>query len=179
MSDHPAPIVIVDYDPSWPALYEQDRRLILEAVGDRAFGVEHIGSTAVSGLPAKPVIDIMLGLRTLDDAPACMPGLESIGYRYLPAYEQVVPERRFFRKPTDGEPSHHLHVVEVTSWFWERTILFRDHLRRHPDVAQDYVRLKRALAERFGSDRHSYSDAKTHFIVGVVARAKAEREAPR
>ncbi len=169
-----APVVIVDYDPKWPTLYEEEKRRILGVIGDAAIAIEHIGSTAVPGVGAKPIIDIMVGLRDLADAEECVEPLKGIGYEYVPEYNDIIPERRYFHKgPPEGR-THHLHMVELTSDFWERHLLFRDFLRTHSDEAERYYELKKELAARFRSDREGYTDAKTAFIESVVAKARAE-----
>jgi GrpB-like predicted nucleotidyltransferase (UPF0157 family) len=167
------PVVIVDYDPRWPAMYQEEKDRVLGAIGHLVVAIEHIGSTAVPGLGAKPIIDIMTAVPSLADAPACVEPLERIGYEYIPEYEADFPERRYFRKRPVRVDTHHLHMVEQDSGFWERHILFRDDLRVHPETAHEYERLKRELAAQFGSDRDGYTDAKTSFIESVVAQARA------
>ncbi len=167
-------IIIVDYDPQWPILYEKEKARILAVIGDKVVAIEHIGSTAVPGLGAKPIIDIMVGVHHLAKADECIEPLQGIGYEYVPEYEVSIPERRFFRR------SHfHLHVVERTSDFWERHILFRDFLRTHPETARQYHQLKTELAAKFGSDRDAYTAAKTSFIESVVAKARSEQSTPK
>jgi GrpB-like predicted nucleotidyltransferase (UPF0157 family) len=169
------PVLIVDYDPRWPILYEGEKDLILGAVGLLVVAIEHIGSTAVPGLGAKPIIDIMVAVRRLADAEQCIGPLEGIGYEYVPEYNDIIPERRYFHKgPAEGR-THHLHMVELTSDFWERHLLFRDFLRTHPEEAHRYYELKKELAARFRVDREAYTDAKTSFIESVVAKAQAEK----
>jgi GrpB-like predicted nucleotidyltransferase (UPF0157 family) len=168
-----APVVIVDHNPQWPSLYEQEKSLLLGAIGHIVAAIEHIGSTAVPGLGAKPIIDIMIGLHQLDDAVECIPRLQSLGYQYVPEFEAAIPERRFFRKGPDEARSHHIHMVERASDFWERHLLFRDYMRAHPEEAWRYQQLKQELAARFGSDRDGYSHAKAPFIQAVLAKAIA------
>ncbi len=166
-----APVVIVDYDPQWPILYEEEKGRILEAIGRVIVAIEHVGSTAVPGLGAKPIIDIMVGVGHLADAERCIEPLQAIGYGYVPEHEVSMPQRRYFQKgPPDAH--RHLHMVELASEFWQRHLLFRDFLRDHPQVAQEYDRLKRELAARYGSDRAGYTEAKTSFIRSVEARAR-------
>jgi GrpB-like predicted nucleotidyltransferase (UPF0157 family) len=170
-----APVVIVDYNPQWPILYEQEKSLILGAIGHIIAAIEHVGSTAVPGLGAKPIIDIMIGLHRLDDAVECIPRLQSLGYQYVPEFEASIPERRFFRKGPDEARSHHIHMVEQVSEFWKRHLQFRDYMRAHPEEVRQYQQLKQELAARFGSDRDGYSRAKAPFIQSVLARACADR----
>jgi len=120
-----APLVIADYDPRWPKRYEEEKALVLSAIGHIIAAIEHIGSTSVPGLGAKPIVDIMIGLHRLDDAVECIPRLQAIGYQYVPEFETSIPDRRFFRKGPDEARSHHIHMVERASKFWEDHITFR------------------------------------------------------
>lgn len=173
----PEPIIIVDYNPEWPRGYEKTAARILGAIGDKVVAVEHIGSTAVPGLGAKPIIDIMVAVGLISDAHKCIIPLRSSGFEYTPYPD--FPERLFFRDGPMGEGPHHLHMTEFMSSFWEAKLLFRDFLRGHGDVAQEYFLLKLQLATRYGSDREKYepyTEAKTSFIESVVARARAEKQ---
>ena len=169
----PVPVVLVDYDPRWPALYEEERDRILAVVGSLIIAIEHIGSTAVPGLGGKPIIDIMPAVRCLTDAEQCIESLEGIGYEYVPEYNELMPERRYFHRGPPQARTFHLHMVEQTGEFWDRHLLFRDWLRTHPQDAQEYYRLKKELAARFGRDREGFTDAKTPFIESIVARARS------
>ena len=140
------PVGIVNYDPQWPVLYEEEKGRILGVIGRRIVAIEHIGSTAVRGLAAKPIIDIMVAVRHLIDAGECIEPLQSIGYEYVPEFEVEIPERRFFRKGPPEARTHHIHMIELTSEFWGRHLLFRDYLRTHPEAAQQYYQLKKELA---------------------------------
>ncbi len=166
---------VVDYDPRWPRIYEAERARILEAIGPWVAGIDHVGSTAVPNLAAKPIIDILVGLRTLADAVHCIPRLQAIGYEYVPEYEDELPDRRYFRKGPAANRTHHLHMVERDSDFWAKHLLFRDYLRDHPDEARRYEALKRELAVRFTDDRDAYTESKTEFVESVVRRAAAEQ----
>jgi len=170
-----APVVIVDYDPQWPILYQEEKGRILGVIGHAVVAIEHIGSTAVPGLGAKPIIDIMIAVCRLADAEECIEPLQSIGYEYVPEYNDIIPERRYFHKGPPEARTHHVHMVELTSDFWERHLLFRDFLRAHPEEAQQYCQMKKELAAKSGSDREAYTDAKTSFIESVVAKARAEK----
>lgn len=166
------PIEIAEYDAAWPRRFEEGKARILEAIGDHVVAVEHVGSTAVPGLAAKPIVDVMAGIRSLAEAPACVAPLERLGYQYVPEYEVDIPERRYFRKrPTAGQ-RYNLHVVETTSDFWLRHLLFRDWLRAHPEDARRYAELKRSIAAE-AADTRSYTDRKTAFIREVEERAAA------
>ncbi len=165
------PVVIVDYNPDWPRMYEEERARIAEAMGEWLVDIQHVGSTSVPGLAAKPIVDIMPGIRSLHDDVHIIGPLEELGYEYAPPGVDDIPERRYFRR---GIPRvFHVHVVEVMGEFWRRHIAFRDYLRAHPDTATGYAALKRRLAAEYGSDRLGYVNAKTDFIAGVEALAAA------
>ncbi len=164
-------VIVVDYNPAWPRRYEEERARIVAALGDLALTIEHVGSTAVPGLAAKPVIDIMIGVRELADGQACIGPLRSLGYEYRG--DGGIPDRHYFRK---GAPrSHHLHLVEHESEFWERHILFRDRLREDPELAREYGALKKELAVQYRTERLAYTEAKSPFIKAALAQAREER----
>ena len=166
------PVVVVPYDEAWPSLFEEERARIERAIGPWVEGIEHVGSTAVPGLAAKPVIDIMVGVKSLGDTPILVERLEAMTYDYVPELERQMPQRRYFRKLRQGRRTHQIHLVERSdAAFWDRHILFRDYLRRHPGVAKEYARLKHELSGRFREDRAAYTEAKTAFIREVVRRA--------
>ena len=171
-----SPIQIVDYDPKWPAMYDLEKDLILATVGGVVIGLEHVGSTAVPGLGAKPIIDIMAAVRTIDDVVEIIEPLSRIGYAYVPEYEEFIPERRYFRKGAAEPSSHHLHVVEPTTDFWKDHLLFRDYLGARPEEASEYEAFKRDLAGEIAQDRVAFTDAKTPFAESVLERARRWRD---
>lgn len=166
------PIVVVDYDPNWPALYEAESERISSALGEQVLQIEHIGSTAVPGLAAKPVIDISVGVGHLDQAELCIPILKGLGYIYVPEFEAELPERRFLWKGTRKVHTFHVQLTEPTSPSWTRPIMFRNYLRDHPPEAQRYQRLKRELAIQCGSDVDAYVHGKTAFVESILLKAQ-------
>jgi GrpB-like predicted nucleotidyltransferase (UPF0157 family) len=170
------PIEVVDYDPRWPLRYQRERDRIAAALGENAVAIEHVGGTAVPGLPAKPVIDIMVGVPDIERAGQAVAGLINLGYQYVPELESQLPERRYFRRGTPE--THHVHMVAVSSDFWEEHLLFRDYLRTHPQAAEEYGKLKRGLANRFRFDRDAYRAGKVPFIDTVVDAARREAGRP-
>lgn len=169
-SSVPSPVVIVDYDPPWPILYEEEKRRILEAVGHKVLAVEHIGSTAVPGLGAKPIIDMMAGVHQSTDADDCIPMLKDIGYTDVTPLPEF-PDWYYCLGKSPHSVGYHLHLVKFGSDHWEKHLLFRDLLRTHPELAQQYYELKRELASKYGSDRNAYTESKTSFIESVIAQA--------
>ena len=167
--------IVVEYDPRWPSLFEEEKARLLGVVGDQIEEIQHIGSTAVPGLGAKPIIDIQVSLRDLVLVQRCVGPLESIGYEYLGEYG--VPGRHFFHKPARrpfSERTQNLQIVEKGGEQWRKVLLFRDYLRAHPEVSQQYHLLKKGLASRFGADRDGYTEAKTAFVHSVLEKAEME-----
>jgi GrpB-like predicted nucleotidyltransferase (UPF0157 family) len=155
---------VVDYDPGWPRLFETLRASIWSAVGDIAISVEHVGSTAVPGLAAKPAIDIDVVVPEQAVAAGIF-RLTAIGYQHRG--DQGVPQRDAFEAP-DGSPLHHLYLCPSTSPALANHIAIRDYLRTHPIAARAYGDLKKELALEFAHDRAGYVEAKTGFLVELL-----------
>ncbi|GIK53880.1 MAG: GrpB family protein [Planctomycetaceae bacterium] len=193
-------VEVVPYNPRWPRAFEEERCRLLAMLApvDVIELIEHIGSTAVPGLAAKPVLDILLGVSNpaildvsreepwnpeLDKViePAGHPlhvqlvrALARLGYVYRG--EASIQGRLFFRKDTGLARTHHIHVALVGGAFWKDHLLFRDYLRAHPDWAKAYGELKRKMAMEHGHSRLAYTDAKDPLIQELMARAQAWRE---
>ena len=167
------PLTIVKYDSNWPLLFNQEKELILQTFQSEKVLVEHIGSTAIHGLSAKPTIDILIGIETLSIAADLIPLLGRLGYVYVPEFEADLPERRYFYKNRIIEDGVHIHMVEVGSRFWNRHIAFRNYLRVNKDAAFEYEDLKIHLANKYKFDRDCYTDAKTEFITRIETIALA------
>ena len=164
-------VEIVEHDPSWAARFEAERPKLAEIFDGRAVAIEHIGSTSVPGLCAKPIVDILVGLRELELSEAEIEAMEGLGYEYLGEFG--LPGRLYFRK---GEPrTHHVHVVAHGGEHWRRHLAFRDALRSNPEERRRYDELKRRLAEE-GHPRDVYSELKTPFIREAEARAVQARD---
>jgi putative glutamine amidotransferase len=160
---------IHDYDPAWPSRFESEAARIREGLGDRAVRVEHVGSTSVPGLAAKPTVDIQVSIPSMAPRSAYTDPLVGLGYRW--ALDPWSDEHEFFSKDEDGERSFHVHVCSTGSEWERRHIAFRDWLRANPDDAAAYERVKRELAERHPRDTYSYAAAKTSFIQAIQDRA--------
>ncbi len=155
-------------------MFEEERQSLQAALVEASAEVEHIGSTAVVGLAAKPVIDIMVGLPDFSVADKLVPTIEALGYEYIKKYEDEMPFRRYFVKDRDGVRTHQIHMVEVGGEFWRRHLLFRDYLRQNPETADEYAALKKQLAGREWADVNEYADAKTEFIKGIEGKAEGQ-----
>lgn len=168
---HEKPVRLVDYDSAWPVMFEAERSQLAEALQPWLFGpIEHIGSTAVPGLTAKPVVDIMAGVQDLETSRAALEPVARLGYMYFPYRPD---QMHWFCKPSPAHRTHHLHLVPFESQLWAERLAFRDSLRRSPDLAATYAALKRELATRYEFDREAYTDAKSEFVHSVV-RGEAE-----
>ncbi|HXV99080.1 MAG TPA: GrpB family protein [Anaerolineae bacterium] len=167
-------VTIIEYSPAWPKLFEQEKILLQNMLEKTGVIIEHIGSTSVVGLAAKPIIDIMIGLPDFAIANKLVPKFIARGYNYISKYEDVMPERRFFIKKSHETNTHHIHMVQIGSEFWERHLLFRDFLRNNPDVAQAYASLKIDLAKCEWQDGNEYAEAKTEFIRNIEDQARKQ-----
>src|SRR6185295_17629540 len=156
-----AAIHIVPYDASWPRLFREEREQLARLLAPWLAGpIEHIGSTAIAGLPAKPIIDIMVAVADLDTSRDALPAAASHGYLYFPYRADVM---HWFCKPTPSFRTHHLHLVPVGSRLWDDRLAFRDCLRRTPAIAAEYAALKCRLADLHRFDREAYTEAKGPF----------------
>lgn len=165
------PVVIVPYDPGWTDIFKNEAELLQTVIPLSNIVIEHIGSTSVAGLAAKPIIDIMVGFESLNDATISIPSIETLDYRYIPEYEVDLPDRRYFHKPVSPPRNFHLHCTAIHSNFWIKQIAFRDYLRSHPQACADYRQLKESLAKQYHYDRTAYTDAKTGFIERILKMA--------
>jgi GrpB-like predicted nucleotidyltransferase (UPF0157 family) len=161
------PIIVVDYDHNWPRLFQSLRKRIADALGDMAAAIEHVGSTAVPDLAAKPVIDIDVLLASETMLPAAIERLAGLGYTHQG--NLGIPEREAFVTPAN-DPPHHLYLCPPGSAEFRRHVAFRDYLRAHPKDAQIYAELKLALAQQFRNDRPAYNAAKTEFVTELTSR---------
>jgi GrpB-like predicted nucleotidyltransferase (UPF0157 family) len=160
-----AAVVIADYDPSWPALFASLARPVAQALGPVLVGIEHVGSTAVPGLAAKPIIDLDVVVRPADVAEAIR-RLSGLGYAHRG--DLGVPGREAFRPPA-GTPAHHLYLCPVGSPALAEHLRFRDALRADAALASEYGHLKRRLAAHYGSDRAGYCEAKAEFVRAALS----------
>jgi len=165
------PIVIEEYDPEWPRRFEREEQRIRAALGDRAFQVEHAGSTSVPGLPAKPIIDIVLVVADTTDEEAYVPALEAAGY-VLRIREPDWYEHRMFR---ERETNVNLHVFSAGCEEIDRMLVFRNWLRENASDRELYERTKRELAEKDWKYVQNYAHAKTAVVEEIIARAQSSR----
>lgn len=162
-----AEVELHEYDLSWPANYAAERERLLSLLPGVFIGLEHIGSTAVPGLRAKPIIDILAGVESMDIAEASAELICLSGYTTSAEFNETLRDRKWFMRFANGHRTHHLHVVVHESKAWLERLHFRDALRSQPELAAQYAALKSQLAARHVSDREAYTDAKTEFVRSV------------
>ena len=164
-----ARIHVVDWRPEWPESFERERIRLAGVFEGEPVEIEHVGSTSVPGLAAKPIIDICVGVERLEVVEQRLAAFESLGYAYVPEYEDSMPERRYFRRPLQHPRICHVHCFVRGSSAWNRHILFRDRLRASTALVDAYGGLKRELARDFAGDRTGYTEAKSAFIASALS----------
>ena len=160
-----------DPDPSWPARFTAERDRLLALLPGVFIDVQHIGSTAVPGLRAKPIVDILAGVASMAVAEALAEPLCRSGYTTSAAFNATLADRKWFMRWAEGRRTHHLHVVVHGAGPWQERLRFRDALRRRPDLAARYAALKADWAAANPRDREAYTDAKTGFVRFVLQQA--------
>ena len=169
MTSPEAPVEIVSYDAAWPSRFEEECAQLRRVLTPWLAGpIEHIGSTAIAGLAAKPVIDIMAGVDSLDGSRLAIAAAARLGYCYFPYQAEL---KHWFCKPSPAFRTHHLHLIPHGAPLWHDRLKFRDALRADPALAADYAALKLDLAAKFKFDRDAYTDAKSTFIARILAVA--------
>ena len=164
------PVTLVPYDTTWPLEFAAEADRIERACAGLPIRLEHIGSTAIPGMSAKPVIDILAGRPGNMSGEKYVAAFRQLGYEHKGAYG--IPGRNYFRR---GVPrTHHVHLVSWSSDFWHDHLLFRDYLRENPDSAREYETIKREIAETYMFDKENYTDAKGPFVRSIVRRARGE-----
>ncbi|CAG7650448.1 Dephospho-CoA kinase [Paenibacillus solanacearum] len=165
MSD---PVVIVPYNAEWPQLFREIGERLRTSLGGTAIRIDHIGSTSIPGLDAKPVIDIQVSVAQLKPLDSIITAMEATGYRYRADNPDLT--KAYFREMPGGRRTH-IHVRRAGSWPEQTALMFRDYLRLHPDDAAAYAEEKRRLAERYRDNRGAYVDAKDPIIWTIIHKA--------
>ena len=161
-------VELVPHAEQWHQLFTEEKARLQDAIGENVVAIEHVGSTSVCGISAKPVLDIAVAIEKVADGDKCIKSLENLGYEYRA--EHGIVGRHYFVK---GEPrTHHLHMVELNCDFWKTHLLFRDYLRQNPAVAKEYESLKDDLAKKHAKNRDAYQEGKTDFIENVLKQAR-------
>ncbi len=170
----PQRVTVTDYDPQWPQKYQREKETLANILGDNRIVLYHIGSTAVPGLAAKPIIDIMAVVKSLDRADRAAQQFRAAGYEYLGEFG--IKGRRYLRKGGD-QRTHQVHIFQGEDWHnIGRHLAFRDYMRAHEEARTAYAHLKRGLAKRFPCDIAGYCAGKEAFVSQMEARALAQCE---
>jgi GrpB-like predicted nucleotidyltransferase (UPF0157 family) len=156
------------YTPEWKRIFEAEKAALHEKLGSMVSDIQHVGSTSIPGMPAKPIIDIAIGVADFYEARRCISLIEAQGYEYRGEFG--IPKRHYFSK---GDPrTFHIHMLEIGSQNWNDLLLFRDTLSTHSEMAAEYASLKRRLASRFPRDREAYLEGKAEFIKKLLDRER-------
>ena len=167
------PIIVVPYDPTWPQLFAQVGQQLRTALNLRAVRIDHIGSTAIPQLAAKPVIDIQISVAVFEPVTAYRSAIEAVGFIWREDNPDLT--KRYFRE-APGMCRTHIHVRRAGSWSEQFALLFRDYMRTHPHDAAQYAALKQQLAQEYRNERNTYVAAKGAFIWSIMQRASAWRQ---
>lgn len=160
---------LAPYTAEWERLFEEEKERLQAAIGQYVLSIQHVGSTAIPGMVAKPIIDIGIAVTDLDQARVCIQPVEQLGYEYRG--EHGIPRRHYFAK---GDPrTHHIHMNEIRGRDWQNQVLFRDYLIQHPESAEEYAALKVALATQYAADREAYLAGKAPFIERTLEEARS------
>lgn len=166
-------MLLVPHRYEWREIFEEEAARLRSVLGEKVLRVEHVGSTAVDGMEAKPLIDMVVAVGSLDEARGLVPVLKGLGYEYRG--DGGVEGRIFFARGPRTRRTHHLSLTEPTSDHWQKSLLFRDYLRAHPRAAEEYRELKRELARKYPEDRESYTAGKDRFIEHAIESARMGR----
>lgn len=169
---HRGMVRIAPYHPRWAEYFRMEKELLLKTMGEKVVDIRHIGSTSIVGMPAKPILDILVGVQTLAAVEPFAKDLSVIGYEDRGNGDE--PGRRYFVKGAGEKRTHHLNFCESNGSFWIKHVLFRDYLEKHSDARKQYAILKQALAERFPTDRNAYTTGKEEFVRSILNLAMSE-----
>lgn len=161
-------VKVVGYSPNWPKEFEAEKQKLIDTFGDKILAIEHIGSTSIPGLAAKPIIDMVAAVKSFDDLPEFVNGLQKLGYEYMP--ERMFDNRKFFPKGSQENRTHHLNLVlQNDPEQWTKPIAFRDYLRTHETERDEYAKIKTNLAKQYANDRAAYTRLKDNFFQSIIA----------
>ena len=162
-------VKLIPYTAEWKRLFGKETALLRTVIAQYVLDIQHVGSTSIPGMVAKPIIDIAIAVTNFEEARVCIPPIEQLGYEYKGEFG--IPRRHYFVK---GNPrTHHIHMNEIDSRDWENQVLFRDYLIQHPGLAEEYAALKEELSRRYPTDREAYQDGKASFIERVLETARS------
>ena len=169
-------VKLVPHNSKWAELFEEEKQILKKTFGDTILAIEHIGSTAVPGIPAKPIIDINVGVESLDVAQSMKEKFEKLGYEHRPFVPGKTKDdlkwQELYVKGPEARRTHYVHVTVLGNNHWENDLLFRDYLRKNPERAKQYAELKEQLAQNYADDRGTYTKNKGQFINATLEMAR-------
>jgi len=163
-------VKLTSHHKQWAKLFEKEKNILLLTLGDIKTNIEHVGSTAIPGVLAKPIIDMMLGISKSEQTEMIYKKLQELGYE--DRGEQGIPGQRLFVRGPEENRTHYLHITKLNSDFWQEHILFRDYLKQNKEARDEYNQLKKNLAEKYSDKRELYTKAKADFIQNIIDKAK-------
>ncbi|MFH1188982.1 MAG: GrpB family protein [bacterium] len=167
-------VKLVPHNPKWTELFEEEKQLLQNTFGDTIIAIEHIGSTAISNIPAKPIIDINLGVASLGIARDMKNQFEKLGYKNRPSAQKQLKWEELYVKGSEVKRTHYVHVTVYGNKQWENDVLFRDYLHKNPVRAKQYAALKERLAAKYADDRKTYTKNKEEFIIETLKMARKD-----
>ena len=156
------------YNPAWERLYKKEEKILYSVIGKYILDIQHIGSTSIPGVKAKPIIDIAIGVKELKSGKKCIKLLKELGYEYK--YDAGIKGRLFFAKGSEKSRTHYIHIVKLNGRLWKNFILFRDYLLKHKKSVKEYNELKEELARKYKDNRDTYTAQKDSFIQGIIKK---------
>ena len=168
-------VKLVPYNPKWPFIYKEEADILNTILTKYIAGIEHIGSTSIPGIVAKPIIDIALAIQDIGKVDEVITIMKSHNYIYRGEILLGIPDRYLFVKGTENFRTHHIHLMPITHYQWETHQLFRDYLISHQEAAREYNQLKLGLQKQFPTDREKYLEGKAEFIQKIIHMAKGSK----
>ena len=162
---------LMPHDRKWKLIFERERKRLAKKLRGLVIDIQHVGSTAIVGIPAKPIIDISMGVPNMRSAKKLVKLLTPLGYKLRPEFGGSNTQLLFVRGP-ERRRTHYLHVMKYNGKMWKNDVLFRDHLRGNRSLARTYAALKKKLAKRYADDRASYTARKSKFILATIKKAR-------
>ena len=163
-------VKLLPYNPAWKKLYKKEEKFLRSVIGKQVLDIQHVGSTSIPGVKAKPIIDIAIGVKNLKSGKKCIKPLEKLGYEHKGG--AGIKGRHFFAKGSEKNRTHYVHIVKLNGRFWKNCILFRDYLQKHKRTIKKYNELKEKLAKKYKDNRKKYTAQKHSFIQGIIKKAE-------
>ncbi len=160
-------VSLSSHNKNWSSIFESEKNKILKVLGNKVIDIQHIGSTSISRILAKPVIDMAVGMKSLKNGKQIIKKMGDAGYFYRPKYGRT-DQHILFAKGNEDKRTHYIHIMKYNGVIWKRDLKFRDYLRNNPKKAKEYENLKKKLAKKYPNNRPLYTEAKTNFILKII-----------